>query len=274
MRKKSKLKEIKKDLRASGVRPSRQRGQNFLIDDNILSEIVSFAKPSFEESIIEIGPGLGALTEKLKSAENLSLIEIEPEFCRQLKIKYPHAKIINRDAREVNFSKLGSDLLVFGNLPYVYSTDIIFTLLDNRRYIKRAVLLLQKEFSERMAASPGGRDYGVLSVSLQLWAEVKLGAVVGGDSFHPATKVSSRIVQLDFLKESRYPVRDFAALKKLVKASFMQRRKKLANSLKGSGFYTAKQVSEALDLSAIDGARRAETLSILEFINLAEAITK
>lgn len=267
-----KLRDVKASLRKSGVRPSRTKGQNFLLDENVLAGIVEFAEPDFSQKIVEIGPGLGALTKYLAPAENLTLIELESEFCRELEKSFPNARIINEDIRQVDFSEIGENLVVFGNIPYVYSTDIIFRLIDNSKRISKAVLLMQKEFARRLAAPSGGREYGAISIAVQLWADIKLGSVVKGDAFHPATKVDSQVVSLQFLSEPRYPIEDYAAFRRLVKAAFMQRRKKLINSLKASGFYTSIDLPAVLEACGISGSRRAETLSIIEFVDLSQKI--
>lgn len=264
--------DVKRALRQTGVRPSKTRGQNFLIDEAFISEIISFANPDLNEKIVEIGPGLGALTKELADAKDLTLIEIEPEFCRELQAKYPHAKIINKDVRTVNFSEIGENLIVFGNLPYVYSTEIIFNLIDNKHSVRKAVFLLQQEFAERLAAKPGGKVFGVLSISAQLWADIRLGGIIKGDAFVPPTKVNSRLVELTFLKECRFAIPDYMLFKKVVKAAFIQRRKKLINSMASTGFFKKDQLEEALKACSIDPGRRAETLSIEEFVNLAKTL--
>jgi 16S rRNA (adenine1518-N6/adenine1519-N6)-dimethyltransferase len=263
---------VKAALNKSGVRPSKKRGQNFLIDQTFISEIALFGNPDFTRAIVEIGPGLGALTAELAPATDLTLIEIEPEFCSALKIKFPHAKILNKDVREIDFSDLGKELIVFGNLPYVYSTDIIFCLIDNRAFIDRAVLLLQQEFAERLAAGPGGKTFGVLSIMAQMWADIKLGPLIKGDAFQPPTKVNSRLVELKFLQASRFEISDYDFFRKLVRASFHQRRKMIGNSISAAGFASKEKVHGALKACGIDSSRRAETLSIKEFVTLSEAL--
>ena len=267
---KSNSDQVKSKLRDLNVRPKKERGQNFLTDASALDAILQFGGPTKEDKIVEIGPGLGALTNALVRFGPLTVIEIEEELCRGLSQKYPDIDIINEDVRKVDFSQIGAGLLVFGNLPYSFSTDIVFHLVDNSKSIKRAVLLLQKEFAERMAASPGGRDYGVLSISAQLWADITLGPVVPGTSFHPTAKVDSQVVQLAFLREPRIKISDIDHFKRTVKAAFFKRRKKVVNSIKTSSFFESDKIDSALSVAGIDPERRAETLSIQEFAKLAE----
>ncbi|MBN8548766.1 MAG: ribosomal RNA small subunit methyltransferase A [Deltaproteobacteria bacterium] len=264
----------KDQLRDLDVRPSKERGQNFIIDPNVLHDIVQFGRPSAEDSIVEIGPGLGALTGELARFPQLTLLEIEEKFCAELKNKFPHAKIVCADVREVDFSQLGSSLLVFGNLPYSFSTDIIFHLVSHAKSVKRAVLMLQREFAERVASGPGGREYGSISINAQLVADMRLGPIIPGTAFHPIANVDSRLIELTFLERPRVEIEDLPWFKKVVKAAFLQRRRKLCNSLTASCIVPGEQVSAALQAAGIDEGRRAETLSIPEFARLAEELRK
>lgn len=263
---------VKEKLQQVRVRPKKERGQNFLISPSVISEIVSFGDPAPEEKLVEIGPGLGALTGALAVISPLTVIEIELQFCRDLEVRFPDIHIVNQDVRTVRFSDLGNDLVVFGNLPYSFSTEIIFHLIDERAALKRAIIMLQKEFAERMGASPGGRDYGVLSISSQLFCNIRLGPVISGASFHPPTKVQSRVLELQFLQEPRFPIKDIRWFKQVVKGAFLQRRKKIHNSLKASGIRPGEKIMEALLHADIDSNRRAETLSIEEFVKLSELL--
>ena len=261
----------KDQLRHLNVRPSKSRGQNFIIDPEVIQAIVDFGAPRPEESILEIGPGLGALTKVLRAVAPLTVIEIEQRFCDEL-MKMDGVTVIQSDVRLVDFSEIGEHLVVFGNLPYSFSTDIIFHLMTFASHIERAVLMLQREFAERLAAPPGGKDYGVLSISCQLSATVRLGPVIPGIAFHPPTEVESRLVELRFPSPPPYAVRDLFWLKRVVSASFIMRRKMLKNSLKGSQIVPGDVVDRALAAVGIDPKRRPETLSINEFITLAEAL--
>jgi len=265
---------VKDQLRSLDVRPTKERGQNFVIDRSVIDAIVGFGAPEPGENVVEIGPGLGALTAALAHLPNLTLIEIEPKFCRELALKYPQAKIVNADVRGVDLASMGSDLVVFGNLPYAFSTDIIFRLIDQAVVVKRAVLLLQREFAERLAAGPGGRTYGLLSVSCRLWADARLGPIIPGTSFHPPAKVESQVVELTFLREPRVPLEDILWFKRFVAACFLKRRKKIVNSLLASGLFPKDLIAEIFATCGIDTNRRAETLSLEEFAVLAAAFPR
>lgn len=263
---------VRRDLRRLGVRPVKEKGQHFLIDSGVIEEIVRFGDAKPGERLVEIGPGLGALTQALYESGSLTAIEIEPSFCLKLKQKFPKARIIQADVRNVDFSAIGSNLVVFGNLPYAFSTEIVFHLLEHRSSIQRAVLLLQKEFAERMAAPPGGRVYGALSVNCQVSADITLGPVVPGNAFQPPTAVQSQVVALHMLPQPRVPPEEKPWFRKVVEAAFFRRRKKLSNSLTASGLFSKERVIQVLSSLNIDPGRRAETLSLNEFIRLAIAL--
>lgn len=263
---------VKDQLRHLEVRPSKGRGQNFVIDPTVTAAILEFGAPHPEEHLVEIGPGLGALTAELARFPTLTLIEIEPKFCAELGERFPGVRIINEDVRAVDFGGIGRDLVVFGNLPYAFSTDIVFHLIGAAPYLKRAVLLLQREFAERLAAAPGGRDYGLLSVSAQVWSEMRLGPIIPGTAFHPPARVESRVIELSFRREPRVPVRDPLWFKRVVSACFLKRRKKVVNSLLAAGLFQKEQILAGLAAAGVDPNRRAETMSIEEFFNLSEAL--
>jgi 16S rRNA (adenine1518-N6/adenine1519-N6)-dimethyltransferase len=261
----------KDTLRDLNVRPTKERGQNFLIRPEIPQAIVEFGNIPPDAQVVEIGPGTGALTEYLAGFKNLTLIEIEPNFCQHLATKYPDAKIINADVRTVDLSTIGSDLYVFGNIPYVFSSEIVFHLIKCRTQVKQAVMMVQKEFAERIGASPCTRAYGSITVSAQLFADIELGLIVPGDAFHPPTEVQSRVMKLTFRATPRAEVPDYEFFQIVVRAAFSQRRKKLPNSLMSQGRWTKERVLEALAKAGISPDVRAETLSVETFAALTDA---
>lgn len=261
----------KDTLRDLNVRPTKERGQNFLIRPEIPQAIVEFGRVPAHAKVVEIGPGTGALTEHLAHCKDLALIEIEPSFCAHLATKYPHAKIVNADVRTVDLSVLGSELYVFGNIPYVFSSEIIFHLIAHRRVVKQAVMMVQKEFAERLAAPTCTRAYGSISVSVQLFADVELGLIVPGDAFHPPTEVQSRVIKLTFHDSPKANVPDYEFFQIVVRAAFSQRRKKIVNSLISQGRWSKEIVTAALGRASISPDVRAETLSVEAFASLTEA---
>ncbi|MEZ4753243.1 MAG: 16S rRNA (adenine(1518)-N(6)/adenine(1519)-N(6))-dimethyltransferase RsmA [Bdellovibrionota bacterium] len=266
--------KVKQKLEQLKVKPSKERGQNFLIDDAVINEIINFGRPKKGDTIIEIGPGLGALTKALNSYGNLTVVEIEEQFAKELESEFPEIRVVNEDVRMVDFLEFGEDLVVFGNLPYSFSTDILFFLIDSCPNVKRAILLLQKEFVDRLAASPGTKDYSVLSISTQLRANVYPGPIIPGNSFHPPTKVDSRLVELRMLDEPRVEVSDLITFKKVVNAAFFRRRKKIANSLKSSKIAEAEIVDQALKAAGVDPDLRAEDLDLKVYSKLCTEFSK
>lgn len=264
--------KTKRALMELGVRPSKERGQNFLIRPECIDAIVSFAQAPDDIRIVEIGPGMGALTEKLYGHRDLSVVEIESRFCSLLQEKFPNLHVFNEDARAFDFSRFNESLFVFGNIPYVYSTDIVFQLIKHRFFVKHVVLMVQKEFAQRMAAQPGGRQYGSLSVAVQMHADVTLGPVVPGTAFHPPTAVESQVLKISFLPGSRVAVRDDSHFEKVVRAAFSQRRKKVMNSLLSKGFWTREEIEGAFNSIGLSSDLRAEKISIEGFARLSDAL--
>lgn len=267
--------KVKEKLSMLEVKPSKGKGQNFLIDESVIDQVVRFGDPQPDEALLEIGPGLGALTAELVKCGPLVVIEIEPKFCADLTRKFPMLQVVQADIRTVDFRTLKKEtsFTVFGNLPYSFSTEILFHLIDQRDCIKRAILMLQREFAERVASKPGGREYGIISIMVQLFADVFLGPVIPGNSFHPPTRVDSILMELRMLPSIRFPVRSIDMFRHVVKGSFAQRRKKILNSLRSTGRFKSEQLERAFSETGIDPGRRAETLSIEEFYKLSEAIT-
>lgn len=264
--------KTKRTLASLGVRPSKERGQNFLIRPEFIEAIVSFANLPGNVPVVEIGPGTGALTEKLYGTGDLSIVEIERRFCEMLQEKFPAIRVFNEDARSFDFTRVGDGLYVFGNIPYVFSTEIIFQLIKHRGVINHVVLMVQKEFAQRMAAQPGGRQYASLSVAVQMHADISLGPVVPGTAFHPPTAVESQVLKMSFLSAPRAPVLDESAFETFVRAAFAQRRKKVINSLLSKGIWTRDEIQEAFDAVGVDTGLRAERLTIEQFAKLSDAL--
>ncbi len=266
-------KRQKDTLRELNVRPTKERGQNFLIRPEITESIAQFGEVEPGRHIVEIGPGTGALTTFLAPlAGTLTLVELEPRFCEHLRQAFPQAQVINRDVRSVDFSEVGSKLCVYGNIPYVFSTDIVFQLIKNRQSIEQVVLMTQREFAERLAADPGGRDYGSISVAVQLFADIDLGPVVPGTAFHPPTEVESQVLRMRFLPQPRVDVGDPQHFEKVVRCAFAQRRKKLINSIISRGIWTKETVLAALNRAGISPDVRPEQLSMEQFAALAREL--
>jgi 16S rRNA (adenine1518-N6/adenine1519-N6)-dimethyltransferase len=248
-------------------------GQNFLFDPSILDSIIRAAGLSGEDTVVEIGPGPGKLTRKLaESAKKLIAIELDPELYERLKgdfIAYRNVEIIHADALKFPFETIG-EFKVVANIPYYITTPIIFRLLDAKQFLKSMTLTVQKEVAERIVAQPGGKDYGVLTIMIQYFAQPELKFIIPKEAFRPIPKVDSAVVHMKILQRPCVMVRNEKVFFMLVRTAFSQRRKTLANSLKGLG----EGVKDVLVSAGIDPRRRPETLSLDEFARLSDLLTK
>jgi len=266
---------IKTKLDALGITPKKRWGQNYLQDNSIAKEITAFANIATNDQVLEIGPGLGMLTKKiLAKTPNLTAIEYDRGLELELRRTFPNLNLIMGDAREFELSTLyhKEKFILISNVPYSISSEIILWIIANRKYLKCASLLLQREFAERIAASPSTRAYGSLSVLVSRYATHELGLVVSGDSFYPTAKVESRLIKLNILDTPIRAEIDDQLFERVLRASFGHRRKTLLNSLLDSKLFDTKEQTKAvLSKANIDGTRRAETLSLEEFLSIAEA---
>ncbi len=245
-------------------RPRKRFGQNFLHDPGVIGRIVTAIGPRPGDRMVEIGPGLGALTRPLLEAlGELDAVELDRDLVAELH-NLPGLRIHQADALRFDFCALAGDdkLRVVGNLPYNISTPLLFHLLDQAECISDMHFMLQKEVVDRLAAPPGGGDYGRLSVMVQYRCRVERVLTVSPGAFNPPPKVESAVVRL--VPHESPPVEaDPASLREVVTRAFAHRRKTLRNNLKG--FIPAEQIEAA----GIDPGRRAETLSLGEFARLA-----
>lgn len=273
--------EVKRELARLGIEPRKTRGQNFLLDESVCSELIELVGVSREMAVVEVGPGMGVLTNHLfQRVPNLVAIELEPDFCRALRERFAQftsENLICADVRQVSlepfFRSAGKKLTVVGNIPYSISTDLIFWLFEQQEYVERACFLFQREFAERIAAGGGVRASGVISLMCEMHASAELGAIVSGESFYPPAKVESRLVALRLRPHPRLSEIDPKRFRTVVRAAFSKRRKTLVNSLNGSELGLAKeQILLALKNANIDPIRRAETLTFDEFVDLTKAV--
>lgn len=253
-------------------RPRKRFGQNFLHDQGIIERIVRSISPSSEEHLVEIGPGLGALTGPLlERAGTLDVVELDRDLVPRLEAKFAgreNLKIHNTDALKFDYCELGEALRVVGNLPYNISTPLIFHLLGQARCIRDMHFMLQKEVVDRLAASPNSSDYGRLSVMVQYHCRVENLFGVPPGAFNPPPKVHSAIVRLTPYRQPPVELEDPGLLARVVTQAFAQRRKTLRNTLKGL------LDSDAIAGCGIDPGRRAETLELAEFAALANALAR
>lgn len=263
-------------------------GQNFLIDTNVLNRIVDFAEMSSETAAIEIGPGIGALTEQLaKRAKKVIAFEIDQRLLPILGETlepYDNVKIIHSDVLKANVRQVveeefeqDQDIMVVANLPYYVTTPILFKLLEEQLPIRGIVVMLQKEVADRIAAAPGTKDYGSLSIALQYYTEAETVMIVPRTVFVPQPNVDSAVIRLTKRERPAVAVQDEAFFFEVVRASFAQRRKTLMNNLVNNlqGIPKDKELLEqALQETGIDPKRRGETLTIEEFGRLSDALYK
>lgn len=249
--------------------PRKRFGQNFLKDAGIISNIVSAIRPEPPDRMVEIGPGLGALTFPLLSVlERLDVIEIDRDIVAHLAKRMPGEKLVvhQADALKFDFSSLGRNLRIVGNLPYNISTPLLFHLSEFSDSIRDMHFMLQKEVVDRMTASPSTADYGRLSVMLQHRFDMEKCFEVPPECFHPEPKVHSAIVRMIPLES--FEAKDEKTFSRVVLAAFSQRRKTLRNTL--GTLLTAKDL-EAL---GIDPNARAETLSVSDFAKVSNWLTE
>jgi 16S rRNA (adenine1518-N6/adenine1519-N6)-dimethyltransferase len=252
--------------------PRKRFGQNFLHDPAVIGRIIATINPVFSEQLVEIGPGQGAITlPLLKKAGHLAVVELDRDLVEPLQAKCAalgELTIYNTDALRFDFCRLSgtTPLRIVGNLPYNISTPLLFHLLDQHHCIRDMHFMLQKEVVERMAAPPGNRQYGRLSVMLQQRCEITSLFTIGPGAFTPQPKVESAFVRLVPYAQPPVAVHDAVVFEQLVRQAFAQRRKTLRNALRGT------LEAEEISILGIDPAARAETLSVSDFAALANWI--
>jgi 16S rRNA (adenine1518-N6/adenine1519-N6)-dimethyltransferase len=250
-------------------------GQNFLIDPNIVRKILAAAELRRCDSVLEIGPGRGILTESLcHASDRVTAVEIDPRFHAHLLERYadvPNLTLVLGDAMTYSLESLPIGTVVVANLPYYISTPLLFRLLDHRDRFPRLVLMLQDEVADRLIAKPGSRDYGVLSVLTQHVAAVTKAFKVSANCFRPRPEVGSAVVVLRIKEERALRPEEEPTLTQLVKSAFAHRRKTLVNSLRDEG-YDPQSVLEALRSLELAPTIRAETLPVVQFVELSRRV--
>ena len=253
-------------------RPRKRFGQNFLHDNAVITKILNALQVDENDNIVEIGPGLGALTQPLlKGLKKLTAIEIDRDLQRyltDLPIAKDKLQLIAADALTVDYSQLGADLKIIGNLPYNISTPLILHLLNYVSSIQDMYFMLQKDVVSRLAAEPGTKAYGRLTIMVQYYCEVEFLFDVPPEAFHPKPKVDSAVVKLTPYSVSPYSVIDVKVLEKVVAQAFGMRRKTLANNLKP--LISAAKLNDL----EINPLARPEQITIKEYIHLAKYLEK
>lgn len=265
-----------------GIRARKALGQNFLVDRNILLKIVDLVDIQPGERVLEVGPGKGALTELLAGkATRLVAVELDDRlvpllkksFCQKEWVEIVRGDILTLDLNCLLMQEGPVTWKVAANLPYNISSQVLFLFLAHRKFFSRLVLMLQKEVGDRLAATPGCKDYGVLSVLFQLYFDVRREFIVRPGSFHPVPKVDSAVLSFVPLAEPRVKVGDEEFFRRVVKAAFSMRRKTLWNCLKSADLGVGEdELAEALGRCGIEPARRGETLGLEEFAMLTQVL--
>ncbi|NVN92269.1 MAG: 16S rRNA (adenine(1518)-N(6)/adenine(1519)-N(6))-dimethyltransferase RsmA [Desulfuromonadales bacterium] len=262
-------------------RPLKSLGQNFLVDGNIIDKIISSAALESGDTVLEVGPGRGALTGKLaEHADQLLLVEYDHALAADLSARFrenPRVMVVDGDILEVDLNALLQNgqkrWKVVANLPYNISTQVLFRFLEVRTRLSRMVLMLQKEVGDRLVAPPDCADYGVTTVLLGLWFDMRREFVVSPGCFNPRPKVDSIVVSFVPLTSPRVEVGDEALFRRVVKGAFAMRRKTLSNCLKKVDLFTPDGIESVLKSCGIDGQRRGETLSLEEFGRLSRCLS-
>jgi 16S rRNA (adenine1518-N6/adenine1519-N6)-dimethyltransferase len=259
---------------------TRALGQHFLRDRAVVDRILELVGPTARDLVVEIGPGRGALTEALAArAGRLLALEIDAALAAALRERFAGAgsvEIRQADARQFDYAGLralvpdpAGRVLIVGNLPYSVGKPILAALVESRGAIDEMALMLQKEVAERVAAAPGSKTYGALSVLTQVAAAARLAFSVPPGAFSPPPQVDSAVLYLRMHREPPVPVADPARFAAVVRAAFSQRRKSLANALAAGLAVSAESARRQAESAGIDPGRRAETLSLAEFARLA-----
>ena len=263
-------------LQAFHLKADKNLGQNFLVEESVVNRIAKAAELTPEDTVLEIGPGIGTLTQALAmTGASVVSVELDKRLIPVLQETvgaYKNVRVVQGDILKINILETvqgATPFKVCANLPYYITTPIIMNLLEQKLPLERLVVMVQKEVAERMTASPGGRDYGAISVAMQYYTEPKIAFIVKAGSFLPAPKVDSAVLVCKKRSTPPVDVPDEKTFFKVVAAAFSVRRKMLTNSLKNMGGQTTEQVKAWLDRAGIDGTRRAETLSLEEFASLA-----
>jgi 16S rRNA (adenine1518-N6/adenine1519-N6)-dimethyltransferase len=265
-------------LREHGLHANKGLGQNFLQDLTALDKIILAAEIQPDDVVLEIGPGLGSLTRYLAlSAKTVIAIELDQELIPVLETvlaPYPNARVVEGDILQVHLASLvdGDDYLVVANVPYYITSAIFRHLLETSPRPRRMVLTIQKEVAERICAKPG--EMSLLALSVQVYGQPKIAAILPAEAFFPVPKVDSAIIRVDMLPQPRIPFPLLDTFFQMAKAGFSQKRKTLRNSLSAGLRLSPSEAGQLLVQSGIDPMRRAETLSLDEWGALCQQYQK
>ncbi len=265
-------------LRESDFRPRKSRGQNFLVHERVLDSIVRLLDLSPGDEVLEIGPGLGFLTRRLlERAAKVWAVEIDLLLVERLRAGAlgadPRLHLIHGDILQAPLAEIfaGKKIKLAGNLPYSIATEVLFRIFAQRELFSSLVFMVQKEVADRIASGPGAKDYGALSILCQIHGRIAGRIAVSPEAFFPRPKVRSTVLRLDLFPAPRIESARLALFRRLVRAAFAQRRKTLGNALAAAFPLGRGVIENFLGARGIDPRRRGETLSVDEFIRLAQS---
>jgi len=271
---------IRKELAEYGLIPKKSLGQHFLIDRNILNKVIRTAQLEKGDIVLEVGPGLGEMTLALAhQVKKVIAVEIDSKLAVILKQKvkdFSNVEVVQSDILKMDFNlflkKEGHLIKVVANLPYQISTPLLFRFIESKEAFSTLTLMLQKEVAERMVASPGRKEYGPLSIFIQIFSDVSIRFFIKPSAFFPPPKVESAVVHMSFREKPVVSLGDEEWFKKIVKGCFGYRRKTLMNALKHSRLPLPQSIESRMQKIGIDPRRRPETLTIQDLVHLAEAL--
>jgi 16S rRNA (adenine1518-N6/adenine1519-N6)-dimethyltransferase len=273
---------IRKELAEQGLIPRKKWGQHFLTDKNILKKVIKTAEIGKEDVVLEVGPGLGEMTQALaQEAKKVIAVEIDARLVEVLRNKLvdtPNVEVLRGDILKLDVRKhLGSEkrpVKVVANLPYQISTPLLFHFIGSRDLFSALILMLQREVAERMVAPPGKKAYGPLSVLVQSVADISICFIVKPSAFFPPPEVESAVIRLSWKERPMIAPEQEEGFRAVVKGCLGYRRKTLANALKHSDLLLPEDLEKRLEEIGIDPRRRPETLSVQEFVDLASTLRR
>jgi 16S rRNA (adenine1518-N6/adenine1519-N6)-dimethyltransferase len=271
---------IKRELSEYGLTPRKRWGQHFLVDRNILSKMIRGAELAKGDVVLEIGPGLGEMTLALaRQVKKVIAVEIDRKLVKILKEKtadFSNIMVIEGDVLKISFEQLyhqgHQPLKVVANLPYQISTPLLFRFIESKQLFSTLTLMLQREVAERMIASPGGKDYGPLSIFTQSVLDLSIQFYIKPSAFFPPPKVESAVIHMVWKERPWVRQEEEGWFKKMVKGCFSYRRKRLINALRHADLLLPEDLEKRIEEIGIDPQRRPETLTIQEFVCLADAL--
>ncbi|MBM4270561.1 MAG: ribosomal RNA small subunit methyltransferase A [Deltaproteobacteria bacterium] len=262
---------VRKVLKDYGIRPLKRLGQSFLQDINVINKIVGLADIRSDETVIEIGAGIGVVTELIAlKAGRVIALEVDPRMVAVLRERLAHidhVTVIHADVLQYDFSSCDSSssrkMKIIGNIPYHISSQILFHLLSYRQHISTMILMFQKELADRLVASPGTKEYGIPSVMVSMYTHCSRELTVPGSCFYPEPEVKSSVLKMDIRERPRVELNDHLFFSRVVRTAFSQRRKTLMNNLRSSFLprFPEYKIAMALREAGIDGRRRGESLT-------------